>query len=243
MIAGRQSFLIPAVLLLATVLQVATWLYVRDTKGAWLGVPPVPGTAAIGAFFLGDRQFAYRASGIMLQNLGETGGYSVAPDDYDFTALKNWFLLADTLDPRSNFAPFLASYYYSTAKNPDNLGRLLDYLYVAGTHPGGHKWRWLAQGVYIARFEMHDLDTALKFAKALAALNEPGMPAWTRQMPAFILNARGDREEALSLMIEMLKSNAETMHPNELNFTRDYICGHLLDPADAKIHPLCGDIP
>ena len=86
---------------------------------------------------------------------------------------------------------------------------------------------------------MGDLDLALKFADALASLEEPGMPAWTRQMPAFILNAKGNKGEALEVMTRLLGANAGRIHPNEANFTREYICTRILNPAEAKTFPLC----
>jgi hypothetical protein len=89
---------------------------------------------------------------------------------------------------------------------------------------------------------MQDLDLALKYAQELAAL--PGeLPAWARQMPAFIFNAKGDKKEALAMMLEILKSGVGKYHPNEINNTVYMICTTILEPEEAKVHPLCQDLP
>lgn len=248
--ASAQKRILYLLFVMAIILNVLSWLYVRDIQARWLNVPPVPlkeddvpSEEGALAFALGDQQLAYRTIGIMLQNLGDTGGRSTPLRDYDYEALSRWFILADKLDPGSHFTPFLAAFYFGAVDDPSRLPPLLDYLERVGVRPGGERWRWLAQAVYIARWQMNDLDKALQLARKLAALDYPGMPTWTDQMPAFILGAKGNKEEALAIMLEILKTSADKIHPNEVNFTRDYICTRLLDESEAAGHPLCRDIP
>lgn len=238
-----QKRIIKLLFLVAIVAHVLVWMHVRHTQARWLNVPPVPSKAAASTFALGDRQFAYRTIGIMLQNLGDTGGRSTALDDYDAQALAQWFYLEDELDPRSHYVPFLAAYYYGAARDPKNLRPLIEYVKTIGHREGGERWRWLAHAVYIARWQMNDLDLALELAYELANLQHEDMPVWTRQMPAFILNAQGNKEEAEEVMMEILKSSADKIHPNEVNHMRDYICTRLLDVAEAAKNPLCHNIP
>lgn len=240
---ARKSITLELLLVVAVILNVVTWFHARFEKARWINVPPVPKIQTAGGFALGDSQFAYRTIGITLQNLGDTGGRSTAMDDYNYNDLVKWFYLADRLDPNSHFVPFLAAYYFGAARKPESLNPLLDYLAAVGQRPGGERWRWLGQAVYIARWQMQDLDKALELANILANLNQPDLPLWTRQMPAFILNARGDKSEAADLLLEMLKDNAENIHPNEVNYTRDYICTRILEEEKAKNMPLCQNIP
>lgn len=242
MIEINQKYILTALFTCALIANVVVWLQVRDVKGYWANVPPVPGVRGASLFALGDQQLAYRVIGIMLQNLGDTGGRSAAFDEYDYETLTRWFFLNDELDPESSFTPFLASFYYGSVKDHSKLRSLLTYLREIGARPGGQRWRWLAHGVYLARFQMNDLDIALEFANLLADVEDKNMPAWTKQMPAFILNAKGNKEEALAIMIEILKTSADKIHPNEVNFTRDYICTRLLEAEDADSHPLCQHI-
>jgi hypothetical protein len=226
----------------AVLLTVLTWFYGRDYRAQWLNVPPAPTqNAALGAG-LGDSQFAYRVLGMMIQNLGVTGGRNVALQNYDYEELAEWFYLQHALDPKSNFIPLLAAYYFSGSQDPKKLRPLIEYLRVAGSDPKGEKWRWLAQATYLARYKLQDYDLGLQLARELASLPNEDMPLWARQMPAYVLNQQGQKQAALDIMIELLKTNADKMHPNEVNATIDHICTQILDEEEAALHPLCQEI-
>ena len=116
---------------------------------------------------------------------------------------------------------------------------IIEYLREVGQREGAERWRWLMHAIYMARWQIKDLALALDLARDLAALDPATMPGWAAQMPAFILNAKGSKEEALDIMVQTLKSNVDNMHPNEINATKDYICTRILEPAQAKDYPLC----
>ncbi|MGB4057230.1 MAG: hypothetical protein WBK77_04020 [Alphaproteobacteria bacterium] len=218
------------------------WSQVRDVKARWMNVPPIPAQTGAAAFALGDLQFSYRSTGIMLQNLGDTGGMSTGLKAYDYDRLAQWFTLADWLDPHSDFIPYLAAYYFGAVEDPEKLRPLVDYLHDVGQRTEGHKWRWLAQAIYLKRYKMNDLPTAYDWAVEMASMDKPDMPAWTKQMPAFIRSAQGDKQAAYDIMVEILRSDAATMDPAEVNFMKDYICTRTLDSAQLKDNPLCADI-
>lgn len=215
------------------------WLSVLDIKSLWLNVPPVPSENGITAMMLGDKQLAYRSIGITLQNLGNTGGRVEPLRNYDYTRLKAWLFLAHRLDPRSDFAPYIAAYYFGVVGDPEKIRALVEYLHVAGQGATGHKWRWLGQAVYLARYQLKDMDLAYKLAQELAVHPDPTLPAWAKQMPAFIQTARGDKQAAYDIMVEILKSEARHMPVQEINFMKDYICTRLLTPTEAAQTPLC----
>ncbi len=214
------------------------WASVRGAQARWTNVPPVAPEAGAAAFALGDRALAYRAIGLMLQNMGDSGGRVTNLRQYDYDRLVQWFELEDRLDPRSDFMPILASYYFGAVDDPQKLAPLVAYLRRVGNEPGNRRWRWLAQGVHLARYGLNDLDLAYAMALELAAL--PGdMPAWTRQMPAFIMTARGDKEAAYAIILEILKSDARKMDPVEIRFMKNYMCKRLLTPEQAAQNDLC----
>lgn len=190
----------------------------------------------------GDPQMAYRIYGLMLQNLGDTGGRSTALKDYDYGRLGEWFFLEDSLDERSNYIPMLAAFYFGATQSGEDLVPVIDYLEAAGRHPYEQKWRWLAHAVYLARHGEDNMGRALELANELAALWQPGRPAWMRQMPALILTAEGDRQAAYDIMLGILKSGAEKMDPAEVFYTRDYICNTILSAGEAAANPLCKDV-
>jgi len=229
------------VLAFAIFLNIVFWFYGRDLRTEWGNVPPAPDVQYASAYGLGDSSFAYRMNGLMLQNLGDVGGRVTPLRDYDYQALTDWFFVQDSLDPQSDYTPYLASYYFSAVQDPHKFRPVLDYLKEVGRRPEGEKWRWLAQGVFMARFKMGDLQLALELAKVLAQSKAAGLPTWARQMPVFILNARGDGKAAYALMLQILKTSANTMHPNEVREMKRYICTRILSEEEARDNPLCAE--
>lgn len=234
---GRRLFYL--VFLMALLLNAWFWQSVRHEKAVWANVPPAPGENGAALLALGDRQFAYRSAGIMLQNIGDSGGRATPLREYDYVQLGRWFFLEDALDPRSDFIPLLAAYYFGGTPEDKDLTPVIDYLAAIGQREEGQKWRWLAQAVYLARFRQNDLNRALDLSQKLAAMKAPGMPAWAKQMPAFIMMAQGDKNAALDLMTRILKDEGGKMPPGEINFMRYYICERILTPAEARGLELC----
>ncbi|HEY8191218.1 MAG TPA: hypothetical protein VIG74_02245 [Alphaproteobacteria bacterium] len=218
---------------------VAFWFQGRDFRAAWMNVPPAPAETGASFMSLGDRQFSYRSTGIMLQNLGNTGGRATPLKDYDYKNLKGWLFLADRLDPRSNYMPFLAAYYFGGAQEGTDISPVIDYLAEIGRRPEGDKWRWLAQAVYLARFRQNDLNHALALAEELSGKWKEGRPGWMKQMPAFILSAQGDKKAAYELTMQIIKDESDKLHPEEINSMVVYMCTRLLDAQAAAQHPLC----
>ena len=137
----------------------------------------------------------------------------------------------------------IVNYLGFETKKIDDLTPIIDYLEVIGQRPQPHKWRWLAQAVFLARYSQNDLNRSYELAMTLANLSTPDMPEWTRQMPAFILVARGDKELAYNMLMNMLQSDGDKMDPAEIGVIRDWICDKILPPDEARIHTVCPSIP
>lgn len=240
---GARHKIVWLFLALALCAQFVLWTSVRKVHAEWINVPPVPSQTAILASAIGDPQLAYRSIGVMLQNLGDMDGKSRSLKEYNYDDLALWFDITKLLDARSDYMPYIASYYFGALDGePEKLAPLVNYLYRVGNSAEGQKWRWLAHAVYLARFKLENLDLAYKMALDLAALaNAPDstLPNWARQMPAFILNAKGEKEAALAIMVEIISSVGDKLHPNEINHTRGYICEKILSPQEAANNPLC----
>jgi hypothetical protein len=216
------------------------WLNSYKIQAQWANVPPVPKQEKASMLALGDDQLAYRSYAMMLQNLGNTGGRVVALKKYDYAKLKDWFFLSDKLDPLSDAVPMMASSYFGAVDDPDKLNDVLDYLAVAGARPEKEKWRWLAHAVFLARHVQKDNDRALELAYKLADNRNPDLADWAKQMPAFILQDTGQSELAYKIMLNILISNIDTLHPNEINYMQDYICNTLLvDLPHIDAPPFC----
>ena len=223
----------------ALLINFAFWLSLRDMRPHWGNVPPVPKEKFAALYGLGDENFSYRLNGLMLQNLGDTGGRVTALKDYDYETLAQWFLLEDKLDPVSNYVPYLASYYFGGVQDAEKFRPVFDYLAKVGMRDEGVKWTWLVQAIYIARHRLGDVDKALELAHLLAQTKNPTAPNWAQQMPAFVMNAKGDKREAYDLLVQTLKTSADRMDPSEVNATRAFICDQILEPSEAKDDPLC----
>ncbi|MCD8526285.1 MAG: hypothetical protein LRY62_03765 [Alphaproteobacteria bacterium] len=238
--AERPHLWFYGLLVFALIIQAGLWFYARGDQARWANVPPVPShTGAVG-FGLGDPQFAYRSIGIMMQNLGNNGGRTIKFDDYDYDGLAGWFNLSNELDPVSDFMPFLAGYYFGAVDDPAKAVRVVDYLAEQGMRPEPQKWRWLARAAFLARFAEKDTDKALKLSQQLAALYPSvPLPFWARQMPVFILQERGEKEAALAMILETLRSDARTLPPQEINTLVDYMCHRLLSHDEASKYELC----
>lgn len=226
---------------LSLIFNIAFWFSVRGVQAEWSNVPPAPEAYYAAMFGLGDKNFAYRVNGLMLQNIGDSGGRTTPLKDYNFDMLTKWFFVQDYLDPRSNYMPQLASYYFGAVQEPEKYRPVLDYLEHIGVRETGEAWRWLAHAVYFSRFKMDDQEKALSLAYKLADSKHPDMPGWTQQMPAIILQSKGDKKAAYAIMLEILRSQVDRLHPSEVNSMKLYICTRVLEPEEARDNPLCNE--
>lgn len=237
----HEKRMVYAAFSVALMLNICVWWYGQPLRAKWGNVPPVPSHEAAAMFTLGDTQLAYRAYGLLIQNLGDAGGEARPLREYDYKRLTQWFWLEDSLDPKADFIPSLAAYYFSANQDTEAIDPIIDYLGEIGKRPGPQKWRWLAQAVYLARFVQHDYDKALALANDLAALDYPGMPTWTKQMPAFVMLQKGNKEGAYEIMVNILGSEVKSLQAAEINFMRAYICERILSAEEKKTDPLCKD--
>jgi hypothetical protein len=235
--AGRYSPVI--VLIFFAVVHVAFSFSLNDKKATWLNVPPAVNEKTMDAIALGDRAMIYRAAAIMLQNIGNTGGRNERFEKYDYKALKDWFIAAHKLDAESDVMPALAAYYYSASEDRAQLSALVDYLEIAGDVEKGQKWRWMAQGAYIARFRMNDLPRALEIANHLNNAQNPSIPAWGRQMSAIILGDMGEKQAALGIILELMDTRGDVLAPQELFVMKEYMCRALISPDEAIYADFC----
>lgn len=236
----KQYFVIVVGLfVLSIALNIVLWSGVRQAKIKWFNVPPTPSPSTALWSSLGDPQLAYRSYGLTIQNMGDTGGRVTSLADYNYEALGQWFRLIHKFDPRSDFAPFLAGYFFGAGQDHSKLTPIIDYLEIAAGDGQGQKWRFLAQAAFLARFKMNDMDKALELANKLSAFENPDIATWARQMPVFILTAKGEKQAAYALMVSILKTDSENLHPNEVNATLDYLCTRILNEQEANTDPLC----
>lgn len=208
------------------------WLAAKEVYVRWSGVPPVPTRKGAVMMTLGDPEFSYRFLALALQNLGDVGRDVTPLKDYNYQRLGEWFALLHALDPASDHVPMIAAYYFGATQVPKDAAVVVDYLQVAGQIPVGTKWRWLAHAAYMAQHRVHDLQRALDLAYRLVKMpNAAEMPQWARQMPAFILNEKGDRAASRQMMENLLLTE-KNVPWQEVNFMKSYLIEQLGVPPE-----------
>jgi hypothetical protein len=211
------------------------WCGSRDIYERWEGVPPVPTRTGAITMTLGDVEFSYRILALTLQNLGDLGVDTTPLRDYNYKELNKWFFLLNDLDPASDHVPMIAAYYFGATRVPKDVAYVIDYLSAVGQVPVGEKWHWLAQAVYLAQHRMYDFDLALKLAYKLRNMpNSATFPQWAREMPAFVLAKKGDKQAAKELIENMLATD-KNMLPEEINNLKATLINELgVDPKEVE---------
>lgn len=217
-------------LLLAFALHAASALSNQGVRASWPGVPSPPPPDLARAMALGDPQLFYRAGAFGLQNLGDEAGPATPLAVYDYVRLGGWLELLDQLDPDADYAPVLAGFYFSHTPVAEDLRRIVVHLLKVGARDPIRNWRWLTHAVYLARHQLHDLPLAIEVARHLATLEDPRVPLWVRQLPAFVLADVGEVEAARDLFQAILASDGN-LDQGEARFMRRYLAERLADPS------------
>jgi len=219
----------------AVFLNIAVWIGSSDIFAKWDGVPPVPSHGAAVIMGMGDAQFSYRFGALTLQELGDGGGQTTALKDYNYEDLGKWFALLDGLDPAADHVPMVAAYYFGGTLVPNDVRVVYDYLARVGNNPHGQKWRWLVHAIFMARHRLYDNDLALDLAYKLSKMQlvDDEMPVWAKQMPAFVLADKGEKDDARRLVEDLLMSS-DKIHPNEVGFMEYYLV-HQLGVSQAEV--------
>ncbi len=219
--------------------QLALWTYSSREHPNWANVPEPPSSVAVAAAFLGDREVGYRTSVLALQAFGNETGRDHALKDYNYDNVGKWLMMTDQLNSESEYAPWLAGYYFGSTQNPEQLYPVIEYLRKVGKYPEKDKWRWLGQAVFLAKHKLKNDKLALELADELAETYRPGMPAWPLQMKAIVASEMGEKDMAYGMIVEMLKNDTVGMDPTEVNFMVDYLCNTILSPVQKKQDELC----
>lgn len=226
----RQYFI---ALALAAAAQMLFWAQARTITPHGFSTDVAPSSSMARVMGLGDAQFYYRVAGLGLQNMGDRAGQLAPLTQFDYGRLAGWFTLLSRLDPQSNYVPSLAAYYYGLSRDPDQVRQVIGYLRQIGVKNPQRHWRFLAYGVYLARYRVRDSQLGLELAHQLAALPVDDMPIWTRQLPAFVLADAGELEAARDIL-EAILATTPDLPPAEQLFIHNYIEKQLKVPATAK---------
>jgi hypothetical protein len=207
-------------LLLFMGLQGAFWYHTHTRLPDMSIVPDVPGESALKALSFGDEEALFRVLALNIQNAGDTFGRFTALYKYDFNRLYHWFKALDTLDRQSNYIPSMATYYFSQTQYAPDVKYIVDYLAEFADGRIEEKWWWMVQSVYLADHKLKNEDIALANARKLEGYTT--IPIWAQQMPAFILEKRGEFDAA-AMIIQNIMDSEQQLPQGELNFMRHFV--------------------
>ncbi len=220
---------------LLCIFQAIIWNFTSH-KLPYLGIIDRPPSVAEAQFIsLGEDALYFRIGSIVMQNAGDSFGRFTALRDYDYKILLEWLQFLDKFDAKSTFLPSISSYYYSnTQKISDNI-YLIKYLEQYYERNPQKNWWWMSQAVHIALHKMRDRSLALSLALKLAKSDNPALPYWARQMPAFILEQMGEKEQAYIIIKDILSKYSDYSQ-DEANFMNFFIKERLgiLSPPSAQ---------
>ncbi len=222
--APRPLTVVPRPLYVLLVLALLGQLALRSLQPSPLpraeALPAPPQEDVLRLAVLGEPVAGAKLLMLWLQLFDDQPGISIPFRRLDYGRVEGWLDRALSLDPRARYPLLAASRLYGEVPDPRRQRRMLDFVYRRFLEDPGRRWPWLAQGVIIARHELHDSALALKYARALAdSPNRGEIPAWARQMHIFVLEDMGELEAARILIGGLLDSGRIT-DPHELAFLR-----------------------
>jgi hypothetical protein len=222
------------------VAQVFFWQKTENIKPYFEIVTPAPNPYIIQVFSLGDPEFLFRILAVRLQNSGDVFAGFTGLKNYDYARIYEWMLLLDELNPESNLVPALASYYYSQTQNKADNKYIVDYLDIHSAKNIDANWWWLVQAVYIAKNNLGNINRALNLAYKLSRNNAKNAPFWTKEMPAFIHEEKGEGCMAFAVIAKLIKESengTRQIEPQEMNFIRYFINERLTKLQQQKFSP------
>lgn len=202
-------------------LQGALWFYLKPFRPNMAIVPPLPAERTVKAFASSDSQLYFRLLAMRLQNAGDTFGRNTPLKNYDYPLLHRWFFLLDTLDVKSGFVPAVAGYYFGQTQHVEDVRYVIDYLDKHYDTDPQKNWWWLNHAIYLSNYRLHDKQLALRLAYKLGT-TPAEVPMWARQMPAFIHEQLGEKEQAFMIIENILKTSKD-IPDAELNYMQYFI--------------------
>lgn len=203
---------------LALLLQLGWQLAQREAapRVQQLPAPPSIGLARLAS--LGEPLAMSKAMLLYLQSFDDQAGASLPWRTLDYERLAAWLDTAQTLDPRSRYALVAASEVYAGVADPARARRMLAFVGASFAQDPARRWPAMAQATLVAKHQLHDQTLALTLARQLR-LQTTGVnvPAWVRQMEAFILEDM-DRLGSAQVVLGGLIASGQITDPHELAF-------------------------
>ncbi|OYO27964.1 hypothetical protein [Janthinobacterium sp. PC23-8] len=205
-------------LALALLLQLGWQLLAQQGPPQPRPLPPPPPASLVRLASLGEPLAMSKGLLLYLQSFEDQDGVSVSWRALDYDRLALWLDTAQTLDPRSAYALVAASEIYAGVADPARARRMLRFVSASFARDPARRWPAMAQATLMARHQLHDLPLALSLARQLRLqATSPDVPAWVRQMEAFILEDM-DQFDSAQIVLGGLIASGQISDPHELAF-------------------------
>jgi hypothetical protein len=185
-----------------------------------LSVPgPAPTLTELKLLSQIDRYASGYFYSLFLLHTGDLHGRQTSIDAYDFNHVLAWLTFLTTLNPQSEIAPLLATFYYSNTHFQNAIYRLILFLKNYATSDLPRRWRWYTYGIYLAHHHLKDIAYAYRLAVELSQTNNVTLPLWVKDMPGSLLIKMHHKELAKDFFLNLLKSSTN-LSPEERHFLR-----------------------
>ncbi len=173
------------------------------------------------ALSLGSPAWLSRALALWLQSQDVQPGKTLSLNELDYDTIRAWLEVQLKLD-KNNHYPFMAAlHYYGNVRNPQKLRKMIVFVEQNFTEKPEAYWRWMAEAVIKAKYQLKDTEFAYELAVTLAeATYDLNVPNWAQQMHIFLLEEIGE-VEAAALLLGALLSSGSLSKEEEIRFLQD----------------------
>jgi hypothetical protein len=209
----RASPAVTAALVAALAIQIALSAFSHgQPERSRETLAPAPRVEVLRLASLGEDAAAARLVMLYLQGFDLRG--------LDYRRLTGWLGDALALDPRSAYPLFAAARVFAETPDPAASRLALDFVYREFSRDPDRRWQWLAHAALLAKHRLKDLPLARRYAAAVRRDTSPGVvPAWARDLEAFILEDMNELEAA-KIVLGGLLEHGDLHDPNERRFLR-----------------------
>jgi hypothetical protein len=219
----QVPWMVTVLLVLAAALQLAVALNRPARAARAEDLPPAPALTALRFAGLGDTVPVGKLLMLYVQAFDLRADNRLPYQALDYDRLAGWLSRVLELDPRAEYPLHAAVRIYAGVQDPARVRRMLDFVYREFVLDPNRRWRWMAEAAVIAKHQLHDLELARRYAAAVQSLaTGPDVPAWARQMQAFILEDMNELEQA-RLMIGGYIASGQVKDPGELHWLEQHL--------------------
>lgn len=174
--------------------------------------PPSRNTARL--LGLGDHIGAARSMMLRLQTFDNQPGVSLSFKQLDYARVTSWLERILELDPRSQSPLMAATRVYAAVDEAQKKRRMLAFTERQFLKAPSWRWPAMAQAIYVAKHQLHDLPLALRYARVLAQQQSlyKDIPPWTATIAFYVLEELGEIGQAALLLDELLRKGVIDAH-------------------------------